>query len=115
MIKSIIQLLRPHQWLKNLFIFLPLFFDRQLTDLDKLLAVVGAFVAYSLAASAIYCFNDIWDVEADRQHPKKCKRPIASGKISKGMGDMVLVRYLSQCHCFYLLLIQEGKNGIYLA
>lgn len=50
MIKSIIQLLRPHQWLKNLFIFLPLFFDRQLTDLDKLLAVVGAFVAYSLAA-----------------------------------------------------------------
>ena len=86
MIKSIIQLLRPHQWLKNLFIFLPLFFDRQLTDLDKLLAVVGAFVAYSLAASAIYCFNDIWDVEADRQHPKKCKRPIASGKISKGMG-----------------------------
>lgn len=45
MIKSIIQLLRPHQWLKNLFIFLPLFFDRQLTDLDKLLAVVGAFVA----------------------------------------------------------------------
>ena len=64
MIKSIIQLLRPHQWLKNLFIFLPLFFDRQLTDLDKLLAVVGAFVAYSLAASAIYCFNDIWDVEA---------------------------------------------------
>lgn len=114
MIKSIIQLLRPHQWLKNLFIFLPLFFDRQLTDLDKLLAVVGAFVAYSLAASAIYCFNDIWDVEADRQHPKKCKRPIASGKISKGMG-YGLVRYLSQCHCFYLLLIQEGKNGIYLA
>lgn len=114
MIKSIIQLLRPHQWLKNLFIFLPLFFDRQLTDLDKLLAVVGAFVAYSLAASAIYCFNDIWDVEADRQHPKKCKRPIASGKYQKGW-DMVLVRYLSQCHCFYLLLIQEGKNGIYLA
>lgn len=96
MIKSIIQLLRPHQWLKNLFIFLPLFFDRQLTDLDKLLAVVGAFVAYSLAASAIYCFNDIWDVEADRQHPKKCKRPIASGKISK-----CVVFYKADCvWCF---------------
>lgn len=122
MIKSIIQLLRPHQWLKNLFIFLPLFFDRQLTDLDKLLAVVGAFVAYSLAASAIYCFNDIWDVEADRQHPKKCKRPIASGKISKGMGygiSAILVTmsllllvtytgrekwYLFGIICFYLLL-----------
>lgn len=122
MIKSIIQLLRPHQWLKILFIFLPLFFDRQLTDLDKLLAVVGAFVAYSLAASAIYCFNDIWDVEADRQHPKKCKRPIASGKISKGMGygiSAILVTmsllllvtytgrekwYLFGIICFYLLL-----------
>lgn len=114
MIKSIIQLLRPHQWLKNLFIFLPLFFDRQLTDLDKLLAVVGAFVAYSLAASAIYCFNDIWDVEADRHIPRSVNALLLQEKYQKGW-DMVLVRYLSQCHCFYLLLIQEGKNGIYLA
>lgn len=43
-------------------------------------------MTYSLAASAIYCFNDVWDVEADKQHFKKCKRPIASGQISKGIG-----------------------------
>lgn len=60
MIKSIIQLLRPHQWLKNLFIFLPLFFDRQLTDLDKLLAVVGAFVAdtcHNVTAFTCYLYR----------------------------------------------------------
>lgn len=113
MIKSIIQLLRPHQWLKNLFIFCRSF-RRQLTDLDKLLAVVGAFVAYSLAASAIYCFNDIWDVEADRQHPKKCKRPIASGKISKGMGYGISAILVTMS--LLLLVTYTGReNGIYLA
>lgn len=94
--------------------FLPLFFDRQLTDLDKLLVVVGAFVAYSLAASAIYCFNDIWDVEADRQHPKKCKRPIASGKISKGMGYGISAILVTMS--LLLLVTYTGReNGIYLA
>lgn len=84
--KSIISLLRPHQWLKNTFIFLPLFFDRHLMDAEYLVPAILAFLAYSMAASGIYCFNDVWDAEADKLHPKKCKRPIASGKISKPMG-----------------------------
>ena len=82
---AIITLLRPQQWLKNSFIFLPLFFDHKLLDLDALHAAVIAFFAYSFAASGIYCLNDIIDADADRKHPKKCKRPIAAGRVSKEM------------------------------
>lgn len=83
MMKNIAVLLRPQQWLKNGFIFIPLFFDHKLTDWNCLCSAILAFFAYSFAASAIYCLNDLIDVEADRKHPKKCKRPIAAGVISK--------------------------------
>lgn len=79
--KSIILLLRPHQWLKNLFIFLPLFFDRHALELQYIMPAIAAFFAYCFTASSIYCFNDIFDRDADRLHPKKCRRPIASGAI----------------------------------
>ena len=90
MMKSVILLMRPQQWLKNFFIFLPLFFDKHLMDVEYLLPSICAFFAYSFAASGIYCFNDIYDVEADRKHPKKCKRPIASGAISKAQGYLLI-------------------------
>lgn len=80
---KILSLIRPQQWLKQIFIFLPLFFDKKLLDIDYFVDALYAFVAFSLAASAIYCLNDIMDIEADKQHPKKCLRPLASGKISK--------------------------------
>lgn len=83
MMKNIVILLRPQQWLKNGFIFIPLFFDHKMTDLNSLCSAILAFFAYSFAASAIYCLNDLIDVEADRKHPKKCKRPIAAGVISQ--------------------------------
>lgn len=83
MMKNIVILLRPQQWLKNGFIFIPLFFDHKLTDWYCLCSAILAFFAYSFAASAIYCLNDLIDVEADRKHPKKCKRPIAAGVITK--------------------------------
>lgn len=81
--KEIIQLLRPQQWLKNTFVFLPLFFHGDLTNVSLLCKAFLAFVCYSFAASAVYCFNDIYDVDADRKHPTKCKRPIAAGKVSQ--------------------------------
>lgn len=87
---NILILLRPHQWLKNLFIFLPLFFDRHLLDWSYLYPTLIAFVAYNFAASAIYCFNDIWDMAADKLHPMKCNRPIASGEISIRNGYIVM-------------------------
>lgn len=89
MIKDIIRLMRPQQWLKNLFVFLPLFFDRHLMDAEYIWPSVVAFVAFCFAASGVYCFNDIYDVEADRLHPKKCKRPIASGALSVVQGYMI--------------------------
>lgn len=82
--RNIITLLRPHQWLKNLFIFLPLFFSRHLVDWEYIYPCIISFVAYCFAASSVYCFNDIWDVASDRLHPKKCKRPIAWKDIKKG-------------------------------
>lgn len=96
--KSLIQLLRPEQWAKNLFIFLPLFFSGQLLNVNLLLQCVVAFFAFSFMASSIYCFNDIYDVEADRLHPTKCKRPITSGKIS------VITAYAVMTACFALSL-----------
>lgn len=77
-----IKLLRPAQWSKNLFVFLPLFFAQDIDNLPRLLAVVVAFVALSLASSCIYVLNDMCDVEFDRKHPEKCRRPIASGRVS---------------------------------
>lgn len=86
MIRNIVLLLRPHQWLKNGFVFLPLFFSGQLFDTDALLPTLLAFVAFCFVAAGIYCINDIVDVEADRRHPKKCHRPIASGAVSTAAG-----------------------------
>lgn len=82
MIKAYFQLLRPHQYLKNTFIFLPLFFGLKIHHLDLLLACGAAFAAYSLVASAVYIFNDYRDREDDRRHPRKKDRPLASGAVS---------------------------------
>ena len=81
-IKAIIQILRPHQWVKNGFIFLPLFFNGQLLNTNMLYQCLIAFVSFSFVASSVYCLNDIFDMEADRQHSIKRKRPVASGIIS---------------------------------
>lgn len=80
--KNLLLLLRPHQWVKNCFVFLPLFFSGDLDNKELFLNAVVAFVAFCLVASSIYCFNDIYDIDADRKHPKKRLRPIASGKVS---------------------------------
>lgn len=83
--------MRPHQWLKNIFVFLPLFFDKKLLHIDYLVNAIWAFAAFSLAASAIYCLNDIMDIEADKRHPKKRLRPLASGKITKAQAYVIMV------------------------
>ena len=75
-------LIRPHQWIKNFFIFIPMFFGGGLLNAADIYACVVTFLAFSFAASSIYCFNDIYDVDADRRHPAKCHRPIAAGVIS---------------------------------
>lgn len=89
-IKDILRLIRPHQYIKNLFIFMPLFFAGQIGNTDLLLNVVIAFVAFSLTASAIYVLNDYHDIEEDKQHPKKKHRPLASGAISKTQAIIIM-------------------------
>ena len=80
-VKSILRLLRPTQWVKNGFVFVPLFFGGELLDMECWKAALWVFLAFSLMASSIYCLNDIRDVEADRAHPRKRFRPIASGDV----------------------------------
>lgn len=78
--RSIIKLFRPHQYIKNGFVLIGVVFSGQL-DYALLISTAFAFGSFCLIASAVYVFNDILDVEADRQHPTKKNRPLASGVI----------------------------------
>lgn len=86
-----IKLLRPKDWAKNLFLFVPLFFAQAIFDLDKILAVLPGFFSFCFVASAIYIINDYRDIEDDRKHPTKSKRPLASGSVSKPVAIATLV------------------------
>lgn len=77
-----LKLLRPKDWAKNLFLFIPLFFAREFLDQSKLVNLLFGFFAFSFIASSIYIINDYRDREDDRKHPTKCKRPLASGAVS---------------------------------
>lgn len=88
---DVVRLLRPLQWVKNLFILAPLFFSNNLLNQELLWPTLLTFAAFCLVSSSIYCFNDIYDREADRQHPRKCKRPIASGAVSVSTGYIVMI------------------------
>jgi decaprenyl-phosphate phosphoribosyltransferase len=77
-----LKLIRPKDWAKNLFLFLPLFFGQQILDFHKVIAVSYGFIAFCCIASSIYIINDYRDREDDRKHPVKCKRPLASGAVS---------------------------------
>ncbi len=79
---ALLKTMRPKQWAKNIFLFVALIFDRKLTNLPAFVHLLTGFAVFSLLASVVYIINDIADVEADRQHPTKCKRPIAAGKLS---------------------------------
>ncbi len=86
MVRPMVAALRPHQWAKNLLLVLPLFLAHQWTLLGKLgLALLGV-AAFSAAASAIYIVNDLLDIESDRRHPIKRRRPFAAGDLSVPAG-----------------------------
>lgn len=76
-----LRLLRPRQWTKNLLLFAALVFARELFDAEKVILATLAFVAFCMASSSVYVINDVLDVERDRNHPEKRKRPIASGAV----------------------------------
>ena len=83
--------MRPKQYIKNIFILLPLFFAGQITNTELLVNALVAFVAFSLSASAVYILNDYKDIKEDRKHPKKKYRPLASGLISKNIALSLMI------------------------
>jgi len=88
---ALIKLLRPKQWIKNLFVMAPLIFSSQFIVLDSIINSIVAMVIFCLASSAVYVLNDINDAEKDSAHPKKrLKRPIASGAVSKRQAWILL-------------------------
>ena len=87
MIRALIKAMRPRQWTKNGFVFFALIFDKQLFSLEPFLRTLVGFFLFCLISSAVYLLNDISDIEADRQHPEKKHRPLASGELPIGMAQ----------------------------
>jgi decaprenyl-phosphate phosphoribosyltransferase len=100
-LRGIIKTMRPHQWIKNILIYVPLVFDRKLTDVPSLVQTTAGFIIFCLLASVVYIVNDITDLEADRNHPRKKKRPLASGKLP------VLVAVISAIVILSITLLQH--------
>ena len=89
MITDILYSLRPKQWLKNFFIFSALVFDRQLTNSKSVSITLLGFFIFCALSSSVYIFNDLFDIKADKNHPLKKNRPIASGRISTKLATMI--------------------------
>jgi 4-hydroxybenzoate polyprenyltransferase len=84
MLLPLLKTMRPRQWTKNGFVFFALVFDKQLLQIVPLLRTFAGFALFCLISSAVYIFNDLADIEADRQHPEKKFRPLPSGQLSQG-------------------------------
>jgi 4-hydroxybenzoate polyprenyltransferase len=89
--RAVLSLLRPEHWVKNFFVFIPAFFAARLADPHVLLRAGLGFVAFCLMASAVYVLNDMVDAPQDRNHPDKCRRPIASGAITTRQAIAILL------------------------
>ena len=87
---QLLKLLRPYSWIKNLFIFVPLFFAKDFFIYAKFSTVAVAFVVFCVTASSVYIINDIFDIEQDRKHDSKKNRPLASGKVSVSSALIIL-------------------------
>jgi 4-hydroxybenzoate polyprenyltransferase len=125
MLKDIFSSLRPKQWLKNIFVMAALVFDRQLTNVDAALRTFIGIIIFCMISSSVYVFNDIFDIEADRKHPVKKNRAIASGRISipvaillaivLGIGSLLWAYFFSKqfftiCVVYLLLNLAYSKK-----
>jgi len=89
-ISPYIRILRLSDWLKNIFVFVPLVFSKHLFHTDYILTVASGFIAFSIASGMVYVFNDIIDADSDRLHPLKKNRPVASGELNKSRAAFLL-------------------------
>jgi decaprenyl-phosphate phosphoribosyltransferase len=92
--KQIICVIRPRQWVKSVFVFVPLFFSKNVFNAELLLSALYGAIVFSLASSVAYIFNDILDRRADALHVKKCTRPIAAGTLSIRVASILCVSLL---------------------
>ena len=93
-LSAIAKAARPHQWVKNLLVFVPVAAAHTILRLDLLATSILTFVVFSLSASAIYILNDISDIQSDRQHPRKRNRPFAAGDLSIPSGAILAIGLL---------------------
>ncbi|MBO6899320.1 MAG: UbiA family prenyltransferase [Shimia sp.] len=102
-LSDLIRAMRPQQWAKNLLVFLPLLFAHAYSEIEALEASLISFVAFSFVAAAVYILNDLSDLAADRQHPRKRLRPFAAGKASPITGIVTALVLL--CVAFAISLL----------
>jgi 4-hydroxybenzoate polyprenyltransferase len=112
-LKSLIKALRPHQWAKNILLFIPFFLAHEIMDYDKIITLILCFIMMSLCASSVYVINDLLDLESDRHHSSKKNRPFAAGFLSIPNGMLLsavllllsfVVSYIYLPHQFTALL-----------
>jgi 4-hydroxybenzoate polyprenyltransferase len=111
--RTILRALRPHQWAKNVLVLVPLLTAHRLWDLSAVAAALAATVAFCLCASSVYLLNDMLDLEADRGHPRKSKRPFASGDLSLATGLVLAPALLAVAALIAAFL--PGKFQLFLA
>lgn len=120
--KDYLKLIRVEQYVKNLFVLSPLFFGGAFTDATLLVRTLLAVIAFALAASSIYIINDFFDINEDRAHPEKCKRPLASGAIQSRnalllqvvlMGISLALSYWLSLDLFLVVCGYIGLNLLY--
>jgi 4-hydroxybenzoate polyprenyltransferase len=124
MLLAVLRTMRPRQWTKNAFVLAPLVFDRQLFAIHALIHTLAAFLLFCLISSVVYIYNDLVDVEADRKHPTKRFRPIASGQlpvraavaallvilvIALGLGLLISISFVVVAVAYILLNIAYSK------
>ena len=116
MLSGLLRTMRPHQWVKNLFVLAPLVFARELFEPAAALRAFAGFVAFCILAGSVYVLNDLVDVEADRVHPVKKNRPIASGRITvpQARGAFVVLVSLALGSALALGLPFFGAVAAYL-
>ena len=111
-IKTALKAVRPHQWIKNALLFVPISLAHQLADVSRLLPTLAIFIAFCAVASAGYILNDLMDVEDDRQHPTKRKRPIASGQLAMPTAVLYLVALLASAAALSTLALSPAARAM---
>lgn len=120
--RNYLKLIRVEQYIKNAFVFAPLFFDSQFLNLDNLINVILAFLCFCTISSSVYIFNDYFDINEDKNHPQKRYRPLASGSISIQNGlvlmlilmiSSVTISYLISVELFLVIISYLALNFLY--